>query len=44
MAEDVIRFYAGKGLDYIILRLFNVYGPGQSGAYAGEAADSPWGR
>jgi UDP-glucose 4-epimerase len=35
MAEDVIRFYAGKGLEYIILRLFNVYGPGQSGAYAG---------
>jgi len=35
MGEDAIKFYAGKGLDYVILRLFNVYGPVQSGAYAG---------
>lgn len=35
MGEQITKFYGGQGLKYIILRLFNVYGPGQSGAYAG---------
>lgn len=35
MGEEVIRFYSRYGLKHVILRLFNVYGPGQSKAYAG---------
>lgn len=35
MGEEVVKFYALQGLKYAILRLFNVYGLGQSGAYAG---------
>lgn len=35
VGEQITKFYGGQGLKYIILRLFNVYGPGQSGAYAG---------
>lgn len=35
MGEQAVKFYAGQGLKYAILRLFNVYGPGQSSAYAG---------
>lgn len=35
MGEEVVRFYAQQGLRYVILRLFNVYGPGQSSPYAG---------
>lgn len=33
--EEILELYRREGLDYTILRLFNVYGPGQSGAYAG---------
>jgi len=29
-SEHYLRVYGSKGLDYTILRLFNVYGPGQS--------------
>jgi UDP-glucose 4-epimerase len=35
MGEDVVRFFSKYGLKYVILRLFNVYGPGQKSAYAG---------
>lgn len=35
MGEEAVKFYARQGLKYAILRLFNVYGPGQSSAYAG---------
>ena len=35
MGEGVVKFYAGRGLRYIILRPFNAYGLGQSGPYAG---------
>lgn len=35
MGEEVVKFYGGRGLKYVILRLFNAYGPGQSRAYAG---------
>ncbi|MEM2742014.1 MAG: NAD-dependent epimerase/dehydratase family protein [Nitrososphaeria archaeon] len=35
MGEEVVKFYGGQGLNYVILRLFNVYGLGQTGAYAG---------
>ncbi|MEM2593500.1 MAG: NAD-dependent epimerase/dehydratase family protein [Candidatus Bathyarchaeia archaeon] len=35
MGEEVVKFYARQGLKYAILRLFNVYGPGQSSTYAG---------
>jgi len=38
MGEEVVRFYARHGLKYAILRLFNVYGVGQSLAYAGVIA------
>lgn len=34
-SEEVVRFYSKYGLKHVILRLFNVYGPGQSKAYAG---------
>ncbi|MEM2130100.1 MAG: GDP-mannose 4,6-dehydratase [Candidatus Bathyarchaeia archaeon] len=33
--EQIINYYATQGLKHITLRLFNVYGPGQSNAYAG---------
>lgn len=35
LGEDVIEFYSRLGLRATILRLFNVYGPCQSKAYAG---------
>ncbi len=35
MGEDVARFFSRLGLKYVVLRLFNVYGPGQNAAYAG---------
>jgi len=35
MGEQIVEFYAKQGLKYAVLRLFNVYGPGQSSAYAG---------
>jgi len=35
IGEEVVRFYSKYGLKHVILRLFNVYGPGQSKAYAG---------
>lgn len=35
MGEDVVRFFSTYGLRHVILRLFNVYGPGQNAAYAG---------
>lgn len=35
MGEDIVKFYSKQGLKYIIMRLFNVYGPGQNVAYAG---------
>jgi len=35
MSEQVVEFYGGLGLKYVIIRPFNVYGPGQSEAYAG---------
>lgn len=35
MGEDIIKFYSKQGLKYVILRLFNVYGPEQNLAYAG---------
>ncbi|MEM0049311.1 MAG: GDP-mannose 4,6-dehydratase [Candidatus Bathyarchaeia archaeon] len=35
MGEESVKFYGKHGLKYVILRLFNVYGPGQSGTYAG---------
>lgn len=35
MGEEVVRFYSHRGLRYVVLRLFNVYGPGQGGPYAG---------
>ncbi|MCX8170011.1 MAG: GDP-mannose 4,6-dehydratase, partial [Candidatus Methanomethyliaceae archaeon] len=33
MGEEIIKFYFKRG--FVILRLFNVYGPGQSSTYAG---------
>ncbi|MEM3550707.1 MAG: NAD-dependent epimerase/dehydratase family protein [Candidatus Bathyarchaeia archaeon] len=38
MGEEVVRFYSKYGLKHVILRLFNVYGLGQSKAYAGVVA------
>lgn len=36
LAERVLEFYSAEhGLEVVTLRLFNIYGPGQSGAYAG---------
>ncbi|MBS7634210.1 NAD-dependent epimerase/dehydratase family protein [Candidatus Bathyarchaeota archaeon] len=35
MGERTVEFYSKKGLKAVTLRLFNVYGPGQSSAYAG---------
>ncbi|MCX8183154.1 MAG: NAD-dependent epimerase/dehydratase family protein [Crenarchaeota archaeon] len=35
MGEEVTRFFSRLGLKYVVLRLFNVYGPGQNMAYAG---------
>jgi UDP-glucose 4-epimerase len=35
MGELIVEFYGKLGLNYIILRPFNVYGPGQSDTYAG---------
>jgi len=36
MGEQVVELYSSiYGLKYVILRLFNVYGPGQNPAYAG---------
>jgi UDP-glucose 4-epimerase len=35
MSEQVVEFYGKLGLKYVIIRPFNVYGPGQSEAYAG---------
>lgn len=35
MGEDAARFFSRFGLKYVVLRLFNVYGPGQNAAYAG---------
>ncbi|MGB9709197.1 NAD-dependent epimerase/dehydratase family protein [Infirmifilum uzonense] len=33
--EQILELLARQGLRYTVLRLFNVYGPGQSSAYAG---------
>jgi len=33
--EEILKLYSKFGLKYTILRLFNVYGPGQSSSYAG---------
>lgn len=35
LSEEVVRFFGGLGLRFVILRPFNVYGPGQNSAYAG---------
>ncbi|MEM1990057.1 MAG: NAD-dependent epimerase/dehydratase family protein [Candidatus Bathyarchaeia archaeon] len=35
MGEEIVKFYSVSGLKYAILRLFNVYGHGQSSTYAG---------
>ncbi|MBO3800389.1 MAG: NAD-dependent epimerase/dehydratase family protein [Candidatus Brockarchaeota archaeon] len=35
MGEEVVRFFSKYGLKQIVLRLFNIYGPGQNAAYAG---------
>jgi len=35
MGEDIVKFFSRLGLKYVVLRLFNVYGPGQNVAYAG---------
>ena len=35
MGELAVEFYSKLGLKYVTLRPFNVYGPGQSSAYAG---------
>ena len=35
MSEQVVEFYGELGLKYVIIRPFNVYGPGQSETYAG---------
>jgi len=35
MGEEVVRFFSTYGLKQVVLRLFNVYGPGQNAAYAG---------
>lgn len=35
VGEQIIKLYGNQGLKYIILRLFNVYGPGQNNVYAG---------
>ena len=35
MSEQVVEFYGKLGLKYVTIRPFNVYGPGQSEAYAG---------
>lgn len=36
--EEVLALYGRSGLKYVVLRLFNVYGPGQRGEYAGVIA------
>ncbi|QOJ79344.1 SDR family NAD(P)-dependent oxidoreductase [Infirmifilum lucidum] len=33
--EEVLKLYGRYGLEYVVLRLFNVYGPGQTSSYAG---------
>ncbi len=33
--EEVLELYGRHGLEYVIFRLFNVYGPGQTSSYAG---------
>jgi len=33
--EEILELYSRQGLRYLTLRLFNVYGPGQSPSYAG---------
>ncbi|MEM2093581.1 MAG: GDP-mannose 4,6-dehydratase [Candidatus Bathyarchaeia archaeon] len=35
MGEETVNFHARQGLKHVTLRLFNVYGLGQSSAYAG---------
>ncbi len=35
MGEEVVKFYGKLGLQYAVMRLFNVYGPCQNRAYAG---------
>ncbi|MDW8034562.1 MAG: NAD-dependent epimerase/dehydratase family protein [Nitrososphaerota archaeon] len=35
MGEEIVRFFSIHGLKQTVLRLFNVYGPGQNAAYAG---------
>ncbi|MEM1557509.1 MAG: NAD-dependent epimerase/dehydratase family protein [Thermoproteota archaeon] len=35
MGEEVVEFFSKYGLKQVVLRLFNVYGPGQNAAYAG---------
>ncbi|MDI9620003.1 MAG: NAD-dependent epimerase/dehydratase family protein [Candidatus Nezhaarchaeota archaeon] len=35
MGEEAVKSYARRGLKHVTLRLFNVYGPGQSSSYAG---------
>jgi len=35
MGEEVVRFFSTYGFKQVVLRLFNVYGPGQNAAYAG---------
>lgn len=35
MGEDAVKFFSRYGLKHVILRLFNVYGPGQKAEYAG---------
>lgn len=35
MGEEVVRFFSTYGLKQVVLRLFNVYGPGQNASYAG---------
>jgi len=35
MGERVVEFYGRIGLKHVVIRPFNVYGPGQSSAYAG---------
>jgi len=33
LAEDLVDFYVEEGKEYIVLRIFNVYGPGQRGHF-----------
>jgi UDP-glucose 4-epimerase len=35
MGEEVVKLFSAYGLKQVVLRLFNVYGPGQNAAYAG---------